>query len=199
MESSTSLMIPGFTPKEMELLRDADENGAQSIAPSLAVQFFQLFLEGYTCAQIAAQNKSFKEKDILYCRRKYKWDEEKDIYVVSLNQQIRDKLMKQRLESIEFLTNMVAVTHKEHREATLKYLQTGKEEDKPDTWINGAKDYKSIIEIIEKVTGEDKVSKVESKNETTINVVSNGSAVDPALQSKLLERFAAEAAKDIKE
>ena len=119
-----------FTERERGVLEKAEKEGIRPISPTLAAQMFELYLEGYSCEQIAKVNAPIREGEILFLRKKYQWDENKDNYCFNLQSQMRDKLMKQKLESLEFLTNMLAVTHKEHKEKSLRYLQTGKEEDK---------------------------------------------------------------------
>lgn len=181
-----------FTVKERKALEEIEASGSRPISQTLALQFFELFLEGYTCYDIAKQNPPFKEGEILFLRRKYKWDEAKDDYAYKLQVQIRDKLIKQKLESLEFLTNMMAVTHKDQKEKTLRYLQTGKEEDRPETWITGPTAYKSVLETIQKITGEDRISTQNIKSESKVTVESNQpiTVLSPELQSKMLKKLA---------
>lgn len=186
-----------WSQKELELLAKSDTEGAKPIAPSLAAQMMALFLEGYSCAEIAKQNKGLNEIDILVCRKKYSWDEEKERYSKDLMKQIREKLAKQKLESLEFLTNMMAITHKEHKEKALRYLQTGKEEDKPDSWAKSPKAYKEIIEAIQKLTGEDRVTTQRVTSESTLTVQGTvQTAIPIETQSKLLKKLAGKSEKN---
>ena len=186
-----------FSEKEKELLSKVLVDGVRPISPVLAAQFFELFLEGYSCAAIAKNNGTFREADILYLRNKYNWDEQRDRYAQDLQNQIHGKLIKQKLESIEFLTNMLAVTHKEHKEKMLKYLQTGKEDDKPDNWITGPSSYKGILEAIQKLTGEDRITTQKVKSESKVTVESNQPVqqfifVDDNKQDILLKKLSKE-------
>lgn len=180
-----------FTERELDILKDIEEAGLRPVSPSLAAQFFELFMEGYSCSLIAKHNPPFREGDVLFLRKKYKWDEVRDKYAFDLQVQMREKLMKQKLESLEFLTNMLSVTHKEHREKMLKYIQTGKEEDKPDSWISNPSSYKSILETIQKLTGEDRVTTQNIKSETKLTVESSQpvNIITPELQTKILKRL----------
>ncbi len=190
-KSNNQVAIVGdWTVKELDTLKAIEESGAKPISTTLATQMFQLFLEGYTCAEIAKQNKGFTEGDILYCRKKYKWDNERDEYVIQLNNQIKQKIMKQKLESAEFLTNMLSVIHKEHRDVMLKYLQTGNPDDLPK--IGSLRTYKEVVEILSKITGEDSTKriKLDAKIQQDTNVkVENpgGLQLSPELQTKLLK------------
>lgn len=194
--------LESWSKREIECLEKTKEIGPKPISPTLASQMFNLFLEGYTCADIAKLNKGFTEGDILYCRLKYGWDEQKDDYARQLTYQVQQKLMKQKLESVEFLTNMLSVIHKEHKESIMKFLQTGDTEQLPK--IGSLKQYKDILDALAKVTGEDSVKKVklEGKVEHEGSVKTDGPAsitISPELQTKLLQALASESEKKIKD
>lgn len=180
-----------FSQREKDILAETEKRGVKPISPTLAAQFFELFLEGYSCQQIAKQNPHFSEGDILFLRKKRNWDSDRDHYAYNLQVQIREKLIKQRLESLEFLTNMLSVTHKEHKEKVLRYLQTGKEEDRPENWITGPSAYKGILEAIQKLTGEDRVTTQNIKSESKVTVESNVpvTVISPELQTKMLKKL----------
>lgn len=194
-QQDAPVTIPGFSPDEMRLLKEIEEKGAKPISPTLAAQMFTLFVDGYSCGEIAKHNKTFTEGDILYCRKKYNWDSERDKYMSNLTVQIRERLQKAKLESVEFLTNMLSVMNKKHKDQALRYLQTGNSEDLPEFQINTIKGYKEVIETLSKVTGEDKVQKHLIHGEINQNV--NVSTDKPApsmtqeLQSKILRALAA--------
>jgi hypothetical protein len=187
--------MDGWTKKELEVLAATEESGARPIAASLVTQLFSLFLEGYSCLEISKQNKGLSEGDLLYCRKKYNWDSQRDEYAVNLTKQVVQKMAKQKLESVEFLTNMLSVIHKEHRDVMLKYLQTGNIDDLPK--IGSLRTYKEVIETLAKITGEDSVKKVKFegniKQETTLkNDSGNAIQLSPELQTKLLKALASE-------
>ena len=185
-------ITPGWSSREMKELEQVEKEGAKAISPSLAASMFALFLEGYSCAEIVKQNKNFSEGDILYCRKKFKWDEEKDRYAFDLNKQMREKLVKTKLEAIEMLTNTLSVMHTAKREGHLKYLQTKKAEDLPTGWDLSPTQYKSIFETIQKVTGEDRITKQEIRSDSTVRVEgsAHSAALHPELQAKMLQKLA---------
>lgn len=184
IENPSDKLSP-LTERERQVYAEVEQRGVRPIASSLSAQMFQLFLEGYSCSEIAKINKGLTEGDIVYCRIKNNWDVERDRYAEDLHKQIREKLLKQKLESLEFLTNMLAVTHKEHRDQTLKYLQTGNPDDKPQTWVNGSSSYKAVLEAIQKLTGEDKVQKQHITTESTVTVKTDGLLKDITPEKRL--------------
>jgi hypothetical protein len=158
-----------------------------------------LYLEGYSCQDIARQNHPLTEVDVLFCRKKYNWDDQKERYLADLAARTRERLLKHKLEAIEFITNQLAVVHKSENEKMLKYMQTGKEEDKPETFITGSTSYKTLIEILQKITGEERTTKQEIKTQSSVNV--NVTSSDPVkitddMQSKILAALAGSAQKD---
>lgn len=182
-----------FDDREWALLSVVLEKGAKPISPTLAASMFNLFLENYPCTKIAEINKGFTESDVLYCRYRFNWDDQRNQYADTLQQQMLNKLKKIQFESLEFLTNTLSVLHKSERDKMLTYLQTGKPEDKPEMWIKSIAGYKSIIETIQKLTGEDKVHKHEIKAEYRVSVASKEvtDQMPKEVQSSLLKQLLA--------
>lgn len=185
----------GWSKKDIAKLNDVIETGAKPVSPTLASQMYQLFAEGYPISEIVRMNKGFTESDILYCRYKYQWDDKRNEYALQLTNQVQQKMVKQKLESVEYLTNMLAVIHKEGKDLMLKFLQTGNMEDLPK--IGSLRQYKDIVEILAKITGEDSVKKVKFEGkvqqETTIKADQSANApINEQLQTKLLEILAKE-------
>jgi len=192
--TSTELTVPsGWSKREVEVLGVTTSNGIKPISPTISSQMYNLFLEGYTCAIIAKLNKGFSEGDVLYCRQKFKWDDQRDEYALQLTNQVQQKVIKQKLESIEYLTNILSVIHKAERDTTLKFLQTGNTDDLPN--IGSLKTYKDVIETLAKITGESNTKKLKLEGmiqqETTIkNESGSGIQITPELHTKLLEILA---------
>jgi hypothetical protein len=176
-----------FSQRELKLLEEVKESGARPISATLAAEMYHLFLEGYSCGEIAKQNLPLTEGDVLYCRSRFKWDDEKDLYAFELQRRVKEKLMKTKLESLEFLSNTLAASHKYHNQKLLKYLQSGKDEDKPENLISGTTSYKAIIETIAKLTGEDRIQKIESKSSVDVNIKNDDAkAISKELHSQIL-------------
>lgn len=195
----TTALVPvpeGWTKKEMDVLKSVDETGAKPISVTLDSQMYNLFLEGYSCATIAKLNKGFTEADILYCRQRNKWDEKRNEYAAHLANQVHQKMAKQKLESIEHLTNILSVLHKANRDLMMKFLQTGNMDDFPQ--IASMKQYKDVIEILAKITGEDNTKRVKFDGKMQIDGTVKTDTPPPMListelQTKLLQVLARDA------
>lgn len=193
MSDPGSKSLSVLNGRELKLYQDQEPNGFKPVAVSLASSLYQLFLEGYSCKQISEQGKGLSEADILNLRIKYKWDEAREEYARSLQDQVQGKLMKAKMEAVEFLTNQLAAIHKSSRDQTLKYLMTGNPDDMPEE-LGKLGGYKQIIEVLQKVTGEDKVSKVKVDGNVNqnINVNVNRTELPTEVQTKLLKELADE-------
>lgn len=194
-DSKELIVLPGWSKREMEILNESVVNGIRPIAPTLASQMYNLFAEGYSCSEIAKQNKGLSEGDVLYCRQKFKWDEQRDEYALHLTNLVQQRMIKQKMESVEYLTNMLSVIHKADKDLMLKFLQTGNIDDLPK--IGSLKTYKDIVETLAKITGESntKKLKIDGKIEQETTIRNEGASpinIAPELQTKLLELLAKE-------
>lgn len=61
-----SVTLSTLTERERGALAKAEEEGVRPISPTLAALMFELYLEGYSCEQIAKVNAPFKEGEILF-------------------------------------------------------------------------------------------------------------------------------------
>jgi predicted transglutaminase-like cysteine proteinase len=111
----------------------------------------------------------------------------------------RERLLKHKLEAIEFITNQLSVVHKSENEKMMRYMQTGKEEDKPETFITGSTSYKTLIEILQKITGEERVTKQEIKTQSSVNVnvqSTENVKITDNMQSQILAALAGKGSKE---
>ena len=195
IESTNSKTID-FTKRELEVLEATKAIGAKPVAMSLVESLYTLFCEGYSCLEISKQGKGLSEGDVLALREKFDWDEKRRKYAEDLHTQVHGKLIKNKLETIEYLTNQMSAIHKSSRDKVLKYLMTGKEEDKPEDLGKITSGYKSMVELLQKITGESNTQKVQTKTESTINVnvktEGSGSQITPELQELLLKKLSKE-------
>ena len=139
-----------------------------------AAKFFELFLHGTgDCAEICRLNESLYPLGmILEARVGFGWDRRRDEYLSSLYSGIADRARQAQLESVGLVSDMMAATAKLHGDKVKKYLQTGDEELIKDLPIKSMSGYKTLIELLLKLTGQDK-----GPAGTKVNVMSSGPAV----------------------
>jgi hypothetical protein len=138
----------GYTEEEIRALeRHRKKNGAP-IATSTAIDFFSLYLEGYTIKQIHERHSAWPLGALVDARVRYKWDDKKKAYLEELETQVMDRMSKIKLESLNFLADMAAVAHNEFREEMIKYLQNPDNTEPPRNRIKSIREYKELMNII---------------------------------------------------
>lgn len=146
-----------LTPKERQTYEKWLEAELPPISVIKALEFFELFCTGTTCAQIHKLNPQYELGAIIHARLRDKWDQKHDEYVAQMYDTIRDKVFQTQMESISFTTDLLAAAHKLHGEKIKKYLQTGDAKHLIGALrIDSLKQYKDGVELLLRSTGQDK-------------------------------------------
>lgn len=151
---------PQYLSEKEQALRAAwkETKNKPSLAPALSAQLFELFVHGLSCQDIVDLNRGvYKLEQVLEVRVRDGWDERRKQYVDQLFGSVIARVAQTQVESVGFITDMLAAAHKRHGDKLQKYLQTGDESDLPrdiniDSWTN----YKSAVETLLKITGQEK-------------------------------------------
>lgn len=128
----------------------------QALSPDTQAKFFSLFLNGTSCEEIARLNKGVSLGNIVRARVEGKWDLKRAEHIEHLLLTTRERLQQISLESVEFVSNMLAAAHKLYGDKFKQFLQTGQEADLGPFSIHGLKAYKEAIELLKTITGQDK-------------------------------------------
>lgn len=139
-----------------------------------AAKFFEVFLHGSDCQEICRLNDNLYSLGmILEARVGFGWDRRRDDYLASLYSGIADRARQAQLESVGFVSDMMSATAKLYGDKVKKYLQTGDEDLVKDLPVKSMSGYKQMIELLLKMTGQDKAGGAGTK----VNVMSTGPAV----------------------
>lgn len=132
------------------------------LAPQVEAQFFALYLNGKTCAEIQRLNTDFRFGSIVRARVDALWDDKREEHIASLLLTVRERVQQVQLESVEYLADMLAATHKLNGDKLKKFLQTGEESVLGEMRITlrDLKEYAKVVETLMKVTGQDRQQKV---------------------------------------
>ena len=154
-----------LTPSEKYALtyfKESFQKGGAStyaIAPSVQAQLFTLYLNGRSLSEIRQLNHpSFSLGQIVHAAVEGKWYEQKAEYQSGLMQAARERLQQVGCESVKFLADSISAAHKQHGEALQKYLQSGNPADLGAFGIGSIRQYKEVLELLLKATGQDKTS-----------------------------------------
>jgi hypothetical protein len=150
-----------LTAKELEAYHKYQESGKPPLAASTAANFFQLYLRGHTCEEIAAQNPAFGLGIIVKAKVDFDWDRQRDEHVQNLLDNIRQVVQTSQLEAVQFVAEGMAVYQKLAGDKFKRYLQSGTVEDLGDFKDISFKTYKDLLELLLKLTGQDATKKVQ--------------------------------------
>lgn len=129
--------------------------GKPSLAVSIQVQFFELFLNGMSCEEIYRLNSRFAFGAIVRARIEGQWDMRKDAIVAHALDTVRQRVEQTQIAAINFNADLLAAAHKQFGDKFKKYIQTGDEAELGEIRIESLKQYKDAIEMWLKLTGQD--------------------------------------------
>lgn len=156
-----------LTEKERSAYDSYIKTDNRSISTATQAQWFSLFLRGKSCFEIQRLNSGFHLGAVVKCRIEGDWDAKLQQYRESLFDGVREKLQQTELESIEFLSDMLAAAHKQHGDRIKRYLQTGNEAELGDMLISSVRAYKEVLELITKITGQERQQHVQHVHQIT--------------------------------
>lgn len=160
---------------EANMLMGYINDGKHPLAPETAAKFFELYMRGTSCAEIHRLNKAFNYASVLWARIKYNWDTRKDEATAQLMAEVQNKVIQAQLETTSFMADLLVATSKKHGDRIKKYIQTGNDEDLGDALsVDSLHALLKVAEGLQKITGQDKVSKVKSEHTETLNVKVEG-------------------------
>ena len=150
-----SKLYPDLNQKELEAYHKYLESKKPPMAANTAANFFALYLNGYSAKEIADLNPSFGLGMIVRAKVDYEWDKARKEQLENLTSNIKAVVQKTQLEAIRFVADGLTVYQKLAGESFQKYLQTGKEDDLGDYGNISFSQYKALLELLLKLTGQD--------------------------------------------
>lgn len=161
---------------EYNMLSIYMQKGGHPLSPATASSFYGLFLNGTSVAEIHRLNRAFPYEAVLWARVKYGWDRERDTYLIELQNNIKEKLLKSQIETASLLSDMLTAATIKHGDKLKKYIQTRDEKDLGDAInIDSIQSLLKAVEGIQKITGQDKTQTL--KKEETLNLNVNQAAI----------------------
>jgi hypothetical protein len=136
-----------------------------ALAPDTQAKLFRLFLNGKSTHEIHRINPQFSLGQVVHARIKGKWDERYEQHMDELLNGVKARVQQVTLESIEFVSDLIAAANKKFGERIKKYLQTENPDDLGDLQITSLDGYRKAVELLHKLTGQDKA---QGKSELTV-------------------------------
>jgi hypothetical protein len=138
-------------------------SGRPGLSPDFSARLYDLYLRGIPCDEIARLNKGLEIGQVLKARVDGLWDHEREVYTNKLLLESGDLLRQTAAESLNFLSLVLAVAHKEQGERLKKYLATGDPKELGNFTINNMAAYQRIIQTIAQLVGADQKKTVTHK------------------------------------
>jgi hypothetical protein len=155
--------LTALTEAERHALAYFQNSGGPPISPDTADKLYELFLRGCTCAEIRRLNPGFSMGQIVHARVANGWDHRKNEHDDRLLGEANPGATRISLEACEFVALQLAAAHRLNRDRLLRYMQTGNEDDLGDLAITSLRQYKDVVELLQKLTGQDQKMKVKGE------------------------------------
>ncbi len=145
--------------REQEAHEKYLRGGGAPLAPSTAGKFFELFLQGHSCEEIAKLNPGFGLGIVVKARLDHHWDDLRNEHMLELMKGIRSRVQQSHLEAVVFAADAMAVYHKLMGDKFKKFLQTGDPAELGEFKNASFRTYKDFVDMLLKLTGQDGAKK----------------------------------------
>lgn len=163
-DESTEALVPIESDKlderEQAALRYFQRSRQTSLSADTNAKLFRLFLSGKSTHEIHRLNQQFSLGQIVHARVKGEWDRRYQEHLDELLDSTQKRVMQVTMESINFVADLLTAANAMHGDAIKKYLQTRNPADLGELQIKNLQGYKMAVELLQKLTGQDKTTKV---------------------------------------
>ena len=143
-----------MSPEETQILEDFVAEGLPgigSIPESDIFGWLNLYLSGKSYQEIANHTKS-DIKYILYMSRRYRWLEKKTTHLNAIASKMSNRLLEVKLESVNFLADLVSYWHKSHGDKIKEYIRTNDPEHIKGLDMKSLDKYFKSLDMLDKLT-----------------------------------------------
>jgi|SRR6185437_6900945 len=168
-ETALAIALRGLDEREMEAYRYVLKTRPIEIAEETSERMYQMFLQGRTCEDIRKANKGYALGQIVACRIKYGWDARVVQHRTTLAATVPDRAIQTSLENVDFVTKLLTVNRIVMEEAIDKFMLSRNPDDlKGVIQAKNAKELKELVELLMKMTGQDK-KRIEFSGKVTVD------------------------------
>lgn len=195
-----NLPVPNFeelarsilSSEEFDCMVSYISKGGHPLAPDTAAKIYELFLNGTPIDEICKINKSLPRGSILHARIKFRWDDSRESYMQELHNRTKEKVIRAQLETTTLISDLLVAATKKHQTKIQKFLQTGNEADLgEDLNINSITNLLKLAEGLQKITGQDRTTKVKNEVSGSVNVINTPAPNDRAVEGNMSPETAA--------
>ncbi len=172
--------VERLSPEERKAYKLYVQKNDPPLSPSVQAQLFSLYLNGTSCEEIAKLNPNFSLGMIVRARVEGLWDERRDAHLESLFSGVRERVQQVQMESVVFTSDLLSSANKMFGDKLKKYLQTGDERELGALRIDSLKQYRDAVDLLMKLTGQDKKIEVTGQTKTVVEFTGPVSPKDAA-------------------
>ena len=179
----------GLTEKEAKVLAKYVEDGKPGLAKARSDSMRTIYTLGYSCEEIHEMFPEYPLGLILHARVNHEWDKTRLDLSEKLTK-IKENVIVSKLESVQFLTEMLKAVHVKHRQEILRFLANPEREDPPKVLPNSLHGYQQILSLLDEVMGNNQKKDQKSGDMTASPLVSVTITTD---QTKTVEAKSSDA------
>lgn len=144
----------------------------------MGVRFYSLFLNGNSCEDIVRLNPGVTLGQVVHARLAYDWDKRKEAYLADLLTRTEQRHRQVAMETINFISDLLAVNNVRYGSRLKKFLVTQKEEDLGDLAI-GLKQFQEMAQLHQKLAGTEGTKRQVVSGEVVVTHKNEDSPMDP--------------------
>jgi hypothetical protein len=143
----------GLTTEEIKMAEKylKKHKTAGALRDSDAMLLYELFMIGTSFKDMHLQYPQYPLEQIILTAALRKWPSDRNRMMSSLKERVSAKVVKSVVESVDFLTSMLSVATVENIEQMRRYIQDPENNPKPAMRIQSIKEYKDILETLQKL------------------------------------------------
>lgn len=154
-ENKTDIQLyqeKGLSEREAKVLAQYVESGKPGLAKVRSDSMKTIYTLGYSCEEIHEMFPEYSLGLILHARVTHEWDRTRLDLGDRLNK-IKENVIVSKLESVQFLTEMLKAVHVRHRQEILRFLANPEREEAPKVLPNSLHGYQQILSLLDEVMG----------------------------------------------
>lgn len=188
--NSTEIVVSSrdkLTDKEKTTLAKWEKQKDKSpLATDISMALYELFLNGHSCDEIVRVAKlngsDFPLGMVLDARIRHNWDDRRETHLAHLFKEVGLTVKQRQMEAVTFVTDLLSAAHKMHGDKIRKFMHSGDKNDLGDFAIGTMGSYTKTIELLLKLTGQDKAT---VSGGTQVNVIAGNAEVKTEEKKKI--------------
>lgn len=178
-----------FSSEEVDKVNEFVKNGCHGLENLVKQEhkinsMFSLYMSGKNYTEISQITK-VKKNLVLYMSAKMRWYDKRMEYLNEIQTKMTKKLKDTRVESLNFISDLISMHHKYYGDEIDKYLATGDKTIVENMDLKALSQYFKSIEILEKIMNPANVNK--GNGGVNVNVNTTGDSKIQQVDNNTIE------------